>query len=264
VVPETGEERRQRQRQRLLFDDIAERYDATRRGYPSEIIDTLLQTARLGPGASVLEIGCGTGQLTRHLAGRGLRLQAIDIGPTMITAAQRNVADPSVSFAVTSFEDFPASEQSFDLIVSATAFHWVDPEVAWTKVARLLRPKSWLSLLTTGEHYDDPLGAGIGDLWKKHSPNGGGNTVRTKPIWAELITQGDLFVEVVEASHSYRLCLPAEVVLGVECTRATFLSYPESERAAFMAELRALLDPAPEVNVTQETFLAMARVRDRS
>jgi ubiquinone/menaquinone biosynthesis C-methylase UbiE len=236
VAPETDEERRQRERQRLLFDEIADRYDETRRGYPGEIIGTVVRTAGLSPGASVLEIGCGTGQLTRQLAGRGFRLRAIDIGPTMVNAAQRNVIDPDVSFELTSFEDFAASDRSFDLIVSATAFHWVDPEVAWSKVARLLRPHSWLALLTTGEHYDDPFGVRLRDLWMKRSSNGGGNTVRTKPTWAETIAQSDLFAHVVEASHSYRLRLPAQVVLGVECTRATFLSYSESDRAAFVAE----------------------------
>jgi ubiquinone/menaquinone biosynthesis C-methylase UbiE len=263
VISETDEERRRRERQRLLFDEFAELYDATRRGYPSEIVDAAISTAGLGPGAAVLEIGCGTGHLTRHLAALGFRLRAIDIGPAMISAARRNVADPSVSFEVTSFEDFQVTERSFDLIISATAFHWIDPEVGWSKAARLLRPNGWLPLLTTGEHYDEPLGTGLRDLWTRRRSEEGGCTVRTKPAWAETIIQSDLFADVVEASHSYRVSLPAQVVLGVECTRATFLSVDESERAAFVADLRALLGSAPQVDVRQETFLAMARVQER-
>jgi ubiquinone/menaquinone biosynthesis C-methylase UbiE len=50
--------------------------------------------AGIGPGADVLEVGCGTGQLTRQLAGRSLELTAIDIGPAMTAAARRTVADP--------------------------------------------------------------------------------------------------------------------------------------------------------------------------
>lgn len=180
----------------------------------------------------------------------------------MVSAARHNLADPAVSFEVTSFEDFEATERSFALIISATAFHWVDPEVGWSKAARLLRPNGWLALLTTGEHYDDPLSVGLRDLWMRHGGDGG-CTLRTKPTWAETINQSDLFADVVEASHSYRLRLPAQVVLGVECTRATFLSYSESDRAAFVADLRSLLGSAPEVDVTQETFLAMARVQER-
>lgn len=87
----------------------------------------------------MLEIGCGTGQLTRELAGRTLNLTAIDIGAAMVETARRNVADPMARFQTSSFEDF-ADSGSFDLIVSTTAFHWVDPGIGLAKAARLLRP----------------------------------------------------------------------------------------------------------------------------
>ena len=67
VTAETQEQRRAREHRRVLFDSVAGRYDATRQGYPTEIVDTVVANAALGPGAAVLEIGCGTGQLTRQL-----------------------------------------------------------------------------------------------------------------------------------------------------------------------------------------------------
>ena len=105
-----------------------------------------MTTAAVGPGSAVLEVGCGTGQLTESLARYGFRLTAIDIGPSMIAAARRRLDGPAVSFQVSSFEDFAAAEASFDLIISGTAFHWVDPEVKFRKPAlapaprRLARP----------------------------------------------------------------------------------------------------------------------------
>lgn len=88
----------------------------------------------------VLEVGCGTGQLTERLAGFGFSLTAIDIGPSMIATARRRLDGSAVSFQVASFEDFAAADACFDLIVSGTAFHRVDPEVKFCKSARLLRP----------------------------------------------------------------------------------------------------------------------------
>jgi hypothetical protein len=67
VSSETGEERRKRERQRVLFDEIAELYESTRRGYPSEIIDTVISTAGLGPG--VYSTGIVGSQSCQHILG---------------------------------------------------------------------------------------------------------------------------------------------------------------------------------------------------
>jgi SAM-dependent methyltransferase len=257
MSPESGPDRRKRVSQRALFDDVAELYDATRQSYPNEIVEEIVRTAELEPGSSVLEIGCGTGQLTRRLAGRGLDITAIDIGPGMIAGCKRNVADPKVAFQVSSFEDFPAS-QAFDLIVSATAFHWVDPDLGLAKAADSLRPSGWLALLTTGERYREPLRSALRQLWAKYNP------VQAKwapgTPWAEPLRQTDLFGTVVEVTHDQALELPVRTVLGVECTRATYLSFDPQAQQGFAADLEALLQPAPTVSLVQQTYLAMAPV----
>jgi hypothetical protein len=69
----------------FLFDAIADEYDRFRPTYPPALVDEAC--ARLAPGAWVLEIGCGTGQLTAALVARGLRVAAVDPGPNMIALA---------------------------------------------------------------------------------------------------------------------------------------------------------------------------------
>jgi ubiquinone/menaquinone biosynthesis C-methylase UbiE len=255
VTVETPQERRIREQRRVLFDGVAGQYDATRRGYPAEVADAVVANAGIGPGAAVLEIGCGTGQFTRQLAARGFNLTAIDIGAAMVEAARRNVADAAARFQVCPFEDF-ADGGPFDLIVSATAFHWIDPGVGLAKAARLLRPGGWLALVTTGERYPEPLRSGLRDLWVSYSrqswkPAG-------QPAWLAALRQTSLFGETVEVSHTSPVRLPAETVAGVERTRATFLSYTEREQADFTADLQALLVPGSDIDVVQETFFAMA------
>lgn len=255
VTVETPEQRRTRERRRVLFDGVAGLYDATRQGYPAEVADTVVANAAIGPGAAVLEIGCGTGQLTRQLAGRGFHLTAIDIGAAMVRAARRNVADATARFEVCSFEDFEAGGP-FDLIVSATAFHWIDPGVGLAKAARLLRPGGWLALLTTGERYPEPLQGRLRDLWVRHSRQS--SEWADQPAWLVALRESGLFGATVEASHTTALRLPAETVIGVERTRATFLSYAEQEQADFTAELTALLEPGSPIDLIQDSFLAMA------
>lgn len=255
MTTETPTQRRTREQRRVLFDGVAGRYDATRQGYPAEIADAVVANAAIGPGSAVLEIGCGTGQFTRQLAGRALDLTAIDIGAAMVHAARGNVPDETARFQVCSFEDF-ADSGPFDLIVSATAFHWVDPSVGLAKAARLLRPGGWLALLTTQERYPEPLGSRLRDLWIRYSRQ------RRKwdgqPAWLTALRETRLFGETVEAGHTAALRLPAETVIDVERTRATFLSLAKQDQVDFTADLSALLEPASHIDLAQETFLAMA------
>ena len=129
IGAESEGDRDKRRHQRTLFNDIAEQYEESRPGYPARVAEFVTATTGLGPGAAILEIGCGTGQLTEQLACHGFRLTAIDIGPAMVAAARRRLAEPGVSFQVTSFEDLVAADGSFNLVISGAAFHWIDPEL---------------------------------------------------------------------------------------------------------------------------------------
>jgi 2-polyprenyl-3-methyl-5-hydroxy-6-metoxy-1,4-benzoquinol methylase len=71
-----------------IFNEVAEEYDRHRPAYPDALIDRACEVGGLGPGATVLEIGCGTGQLTRSLLARGLRVTAIEPGERLIAQAR--------------------------------------------------------------------------------------------------------------------------------------------------------------------------------
>ena len=256
---ESARERDKRRYQRLLFDGIAERYEAVRPGYPAHVVESVITAAGLGPGAEILEVGCGTGQLTERLARPGLRVTAIDIGTSMIAAARRRVTSTDVSLQVTSFEDLDAADASFDLIISSAAFHWIDPEVAFTKSARLLRPGGWLALLGAEEHYDDPLGAALDDLWITHGDTGG--AWERRPSDPAAVAATGLFSAPSCLTDSQEAPLAAGDVVALESTRATFLSWPQDTQRRFADELRQLLDPQPAVRLTRQTLVTMAQVR---
>ena len=258
TTTETEAERDRRRHRRTLFDGVAGLYDTSRRGYPNHIVDFVVTTAGLGPGSKVLEVGCGTGQLTEGLTRFDFEMTAIDIGPSMIEAARRRLGNSSVRFHAASFEGFEATEASFDLIISATAFHWVDPEVKFRKPARLLRPGGWLALLSTGERYDDPFGAALRDMWIARSDQ---RNAWSRPQVAEIEINGaGLFEPPVLTIDAQRLVLPVETVIDVENTRATSLSWPDEVRREFTDEMRRHLSSQTEVHLTQETSLSMARV----
>jgi ubiquinone/menaquinone biosynthesis C-methylase UbiE len=259
VEAETEQERSKRRFQRTLFDGAAELYEASRLGYPSDIIEFAVATAAVGAGSQVLEVGCGTGQLTQSLACYGFGLTAIDIGPSLIAAARRRLDGSAVAFQAASFEDFAGAEAPFDMIVSGTAFHWIDPEVKFRKSARLLRPGGWLALLATGERYDNPFGATLLSMWIARSDDGGA-WVQPKLAETEINAGTGLFEAPIHTTHTQRIVRSADAVIDVENTRATSLSWPADTRQEFTAELRHHLRSQTEVHLTQHTSLTMARV----
>src|SRR2546430_2026280 len=139
---------------RPTFDEVAELYDRVRPGYPAELFDDLVELAGLNPGSRVLEIGCGTGQATLPMAERKFDITAIEVGPKLAAVASRNLARFSnVNFIVGAFEEWPVPRESFDAVVSATAFHWLDPSVRVTRAAGALRLSGVLATIAT-HHVD--------------------------------------------------------------------------------------------------------------
>jgi SAM-dependent methyltransferase len=131
-----------------VFDEIAAEYDRHRPAYPDELIDQACRVAGIGSGAHVLEVGCGSGQLTRGLVARGLHVTALEPGTSLIALARQNLAGAGeVEFVNAKFEDALLPREQFAAVFCASAFHWIDPEVSWQKAADVLVPGGTLALV---------------------------------------------------------------------------------------------------------------------
>lgn len=129
------------------FNRVADAYDQHRSTYPDELVDAACAAADVRAGYRVLEVGCGTGQLTAALIARGLRVVAVEPGPRMIEGACRRVGSDAVEFVCSRFEDVTLPG-GFAAVFSASAFHWLDPAVSWAKAASLLRVGGTLVLIS--------------------------------------------------------------------------------------------------------------------
>jgi SAM-dependent methyltransferase len=131
-----------------VFDEIAVEYDRRRPTYPDELLDQACQVAGIGHGDHVLEVGCGSGQLTRSLLARGLRVTALEPGKNLMALARRNLEGAGdVELVNAQFEDASLPRQRFEAVFSASAFHWVDPKVSWQKAADALVSGGTLALV---------------------------------------------------------------------------------------------------------------------
>jgi ubiquinone/menaquinone biosynthesis C-methylase UbiE len=132
-----------------VFDEVAAEYDRNRPTYPDELVDQACQVAGIGDGDRVLEIGCGTGQLTRSLVARGLHVTALEPGRNLVALARRSLEDAgAVEFVNARFEDASLPREHFQAVFSASALHWVDPTVSWRKIADVLIPGGTLALIS--------------------------------------------------------------------------------------------------------------------
>ena len=132
-----------------VFDEVADEYDRIRPTYPDELVDRACRVAGLGAGDRVLEIGCGSGQLTRSLVARGLHVTALEPGQNLIALARQNLdGAEAVEFINARFEDAPCPREHFRAVFSASALHWVDPTVSWRKIADVLVPGGTLALIS--------------------------------------------------------------------------------------------------------------------
>lgn len=130
------------------FDRIPEGYEA-RPGYPTEVFDVLVERGALRDGAAVLEIGPGTGQATLPMLELGATVTAVEPGAGLARRLVERTAGRAVQVMVSTFEDAPLPEAGFDLVASATAFHWVDPTIGPAKCAQVLADRGWLALWWT-------------------------------------------------------------------------------------------------------------------
>jgi len=135
---------------RRLFGADPDAYDRVRPDYPGWIFTDLALSGALFHGAATLEIGAGSGLATRHLLAGGANPLTLLEPDARFAGALSRICEPARSACVILQEPFESASlppASFDLIVAATAFHWLDPATAFAKARALLKPDGTLALL---------------------------------------------------------------------------------------------------------------------
>jgi SAM-dependent methyltransferase len=136
---------------RLRFGQIAALYDRVRPAYPEDLVDAVFDYGSPDPLLPALDIGAGTGQATVQFATRGLNVIALEPSAEMAQIANDKFTAGGLDAVavVGEFETFPCGEDRFGLIYSATAWHWLDPEVCFQIAARSIAPRGTLAVLST-------------------------------------------------------------------------------------------------------------------
>jgi SAM-dependent methyltransferase len=196
------------------FGPAAQKYERGRPPYPAAAVDWLLPDG----ARRVLDLGAGTGKLTRELSVRGLDVTAVDPSDGMLAELGRVL--PGVPALPGTAEAIPLEDRSVDTVLVAQAWHWVDPARAVPEIARVLTPGGRLGLIWNlrdgREDWVRRLGQILVSPEMRRDPDVGApfGPVETRDFpWTHRITP-DQLLDLV-ASRSYVILLPPDERAGL-------------------------------------------------
>jgi SAM-dependent methyltransferase len=212
----------------------------------------------------VLEIGCGTGKATSDLVARGLDVTCVELGGDLAAVARRNV--PEAEIITADFETWEPERGEFDAVVAFTAFHWVEPELRYTKAARLGR-----ALAVVGTHHvspegGDPFFAEVQEDYNAlmHPDDPGdppGPPEEIEGLRAEIEASG-FFEHVAERRYLWEQEYDAQSYIDVLDTYSGHRALDEPRRNELYDRIRRRIEERPGgvVRKTYLTTLDVARV----
>jgi SAM-dependent methyltransferase len=221
------------------FGPIAALYDRVRPGYPADaVLWVLADHERPGNAARrVLDIGAGTGALTRGLVAMGLDVVAVEPDPAMRAVLEERV--PGADVRAGSAEDLPVDDGEVDAVLGGQMWHWVDLEPAVTEMARVLRPGGTFGLLWNFR--DERVGwmAELGAILGGDDVHGGPAQVMLPP--------GAPFTARAARDFRWSQELARADIVDLISTRSHVQVLPDSERAALLDKVGNLVDLHPAV-----------------
>ncbi|MDT7786192.1 MAG: hypothetical protein QOF58_4611 [Pseudonocardiales bacterium] len=122
-----------RERLATSFGAEAARYDRTRPPYPDSLVERIVAAS---PGSRVVDVGSGTGTLSRQLRAAGLEVLGVEHDEQMAGFAR----ETGVAVELSKFETWDPAGRQFDAVVAGQSWHWVDPDAGVRQAARVLRP----------------------------------------------------------------------------------------------------------------------------
>jgi ubiquinone/menaquinone biosynthesis C-methylase UbiE len=222
---------------RQSFGSIADGYDRFRPAPPDEAV----QWAVGSPAVDVLEIGAGTGALTRRLVSRHAHVRAVEPDERMRAVLRDRVEGVEV-FAGHA-EQIPADDASFDAVIGASMWHWVDEPRALPEVARVLRRGGSFSLLWNG--IDRSVGWAR-SLWAGGRELGVGEVdqvdSRRRARHEVHLRAHDPFVEPERRVLRWTCLMAKEDLVGMAGTYSAVITMPEAERDEYLASMSRFLE----------------------
>lgn len=198
------------------------------------------------PPHRLLEVGCGTGIATIPFAHKGFDITCLEPGAALAAEARKNLTAFKVQVVNSSFEDWQRSHvQPFELVYSATAWHWIDPEVRYQLAANALRPGGYLAFWSALHIFPDDGDAFFKDIQPVYEEIG--EHLPADARWPRPGELQDQTTEVVSSGHfdmvlvrhyDWETEMDAEAYINLLNTFSGHIAMADWQRARLYAEIR--------------------------
>ena len=213
-----------------VFADVAGAYERGRPGYPEDAVHWLAGDEP----RDVVDLGAGTGKLSRALVALGHRVMAIEPLPQMLEHLADNA--PGAFGVLGTAEVIPLPDAFADVVTSAQSFHWFDHELALPEIARVLRPDGWLAVVWNIRDDDDPFMARLSALI--------GNERLAEGAGYGPLEESDLFRPVESAVFHHEQVVDRDTLLDLVLSRSHCAKLEQDDRAPVLEAVGRLYDEA--------------------
>ena len=247
------------------FDDVARLYDEVRPRYPEEIVEHIIAFSAMSAHGRIVEVGCGTGQMTLPFAKRGYTIVALDQGEQLAALAARHCQPyPRVQVVPCAFEAWQGDNGSFDLCLSAQAFHWIAPQYGLARAAELLKAGGAIALVwTLDRSQESAFWQATAPIYAQYNPvTSSGNL----PLEAQVDVYRDAlqscgeFVDVQEVRTAWTRRFSCQEYVKLLHTFSDHRALPEPNKSRFFEAIeRVIRRMGGEVLRNYETLALLAQ-----
>lgn len=213
------------------FGEAAAAYERGRPEYPAAMVPWLLG----GAPERVVDLGAGTGKLTRALVGLAASVVAVEPDPQMRRVLREQV--PAAVVREGTGERIPLGDGEADAVVAGQAWHWVDPDRGAAEVARVLRPGGVLGLVWNDRDEDDAWVAALSDLLVEFA---------TSPDAGYVPRVGAPFGPLEQHEVRWTHAVPVDAVVDMVTSRSYVIALPGDRRGQLVHRVRALAEAAKD------------------
>ena len=262
---------------KTTFNKVSALYDKSRVSYPQDLIDDIINFAKIKHDANILDIGCGSGQATISFAEKGFNTTGLDISPNLIKVASKKYSNHlNLQFKVGSFEDTILPENSFDIVTCGLAWHWINTKNRYEKVHRILKRNGIIALFWSWQEYkESAFLMELGTIFDKFitfsSENKeNNNTKKNKinlprmkdyaPYCYEELKQNELFTHIQKKEYKEILAFSKEQYKDLVMTYSWIQKLTRKEKGSLEKEINQLYEKYPEpLIIPYKFFLVLGK-----